>query len=397
MNLKTAQKLDAESVFQTYRRLPLLIVRAKGNYIYDDTGRKYLDLISGLGVNSLGHSNPKVVAAIRRQTGELMHVSNLYLTEPMLGVAARLKKHSGMDKVFFCNSGAEANEAAYKLARKYSRDKYGAGRYEIISFHRSFHGRTLANIAATGQKVYQKGFEPMPSGFRFAEFNNLASIEKAVGKKTCAILVEPIQGEGGVYPASPAFLKGLDALRKEKDILLIFDEVQCGLGRSGKWFAFQRIGGARPDILTVAKAIGGGLPMGAMLARKPAAAAFAAGNHASTFGANPVAAAAALAVMDELESGLIDNAAALGAWTLGELNALKKRLPIITGVRGLGLMIAVEIKGDAAKAAAAMLQKGILVNAIHGTTIRILPPFTVTRAELDRFIKTLEEHLANES
>lgn len=393
MDLKKAQQLDKKHIFPTYRRLPLLIVRGKGSYLFDSSGNRYLDLTAGWGVSALGHSNPRVVAAISKQAAGLQHVSNLFLTKPMLPAAEKLTKLSGMSKVFFANSGAEANEAAYKLVRKHSNEKYGPGRTDIIAFKQSFHGRTLANVAATGQAVYRKGFAPLPGGFRHATFNDLKSVKKAITKKTCAILVEPVQGEGGVYVAERDFIRGLDELRRKKDIKLIFDEVQCGLCRTGKWFAHQHYG-VKPDVLTLAKALGGGLPIGAMLARGEAAKAFAAGNHASTFGANPVACAAACAVLGEMEKRqLAQRAAKLGGATIKKLRALQKKYPAIREVRGRGMMIAVEIDGDSNEAALFFLDRGILVNSIHGNILRILPPLTVAERELARLIKTLEEYL----
>ncbi|MEW5947381.1 MAG: aspartate aminotransferase family protein [bacterium] len=394
MKLKEAQALEKKHFFANYARVPLLVERGRGNYLYDENGRKYLDLVTGLAVNSIGHAHPKVVKAVREQCGRLAHVSNFYYTEPMIRLAGRLTRLSGMEKVFFANSGAEANEAAIKLARKHSREKYGAGRHEIICFERSFHGRTIATLSATGTRTYRKGFSPLAAGFRHAAFNDLASVEKNLTKKTCAIMVEPVQGEGGVYAAESEFMKGLDALRLERGVLLVFDEVQCGLGRTGRWFAFEHYGVA-PDVLTLAKSLGGGLPLGAMLARGGAGGAFTPGAHASTFGANPVACAAANAFLDVLkEERLVERARRTGAGVMKKLETLGARTPGIAEVRGLGLMIAVELKKRSAKDAAAFfLENGVLVNAIRENIIRILPPFTVEEGELDRFLSLLEDFL----
>ena len=396
MKLKDATKLDKKYIFPTYRRTPLLITRGEGNYLFDENGRKYLDLVSGLAVNALGHCDPRIIKAISKQASTLMHVSNLYYTEPMLHLAEKLVKLSGMEKVFFANSGAEANEAAIKLVRKFSRQKFGADHYEIICFRNGFHGRTLITLTATGQQVYKKGFSPLMKGFRHAQFNDLASVEKLITKKTCAIMVEPVQGEAGIYVAKKDFIKGLDALRRERGLLLIFDEVQCGLGRTGKWFAFQHYG-VKPDVLTLAKSIGGGLPLGTMLARGAVADAFTPGSHATTFGANPVVCAAALEFITVMEQKrLVQKANELGRYVEQKLEHLKKQSGEIKEIRGLGLMIAVEIRKSAKDAAVFFREKGVLVNPIREHTIRILPPLTVTKAELDCFVLLLHAFLNEE-
>ncbi|MEW6202428.1 MAG: aspartate aminotransferase family protein [bacterium] len=394
MKLKDAEELDKKYIFPTYRRTPLLITRGKGNYLFDEKGNKYLDLVSGLAVNALGHCERSTVAAISKQAARLMHVSNLYYTEPMLHLAEKLTKLSGMEKVFFANSGAEANEAAIKLVRKYSREKFGADRYEIICFKNGFHGRTLTTLTATGQQVYRKGFEPLTKGFRHAVYNDLKSVEKVLTKKTCAIMVEPVQGEAGIYVADTDFIKGLDALRRERGLQLIFDEVQCGLGRTGRWFAFQHYG-VKPDVLTLAKSLGGGLPLGAMSARGAVTSAFVPGSHASTFGANPVICAAALEFLSVMEKKkLVQKAGELGKYAAKKLNSLKKQNADIKDVRALGLMIAVDIQQNAKEAANFFRENGILVNPIREHTIRILPPLTITKVELDRFVILLDTFLS---
>ena len=372
-------------IINTYNRKPEtpLFLKGQGAYVEDEAGRCYLDFLSGLGVNNVGHCHPDVVQAVTQQAALLMHTSNLYYTKPQVELAQLLVENTALDKVFFCNSGAEANEAAIKLARKYYQGR-GSYRYEVISFARSFHGRTLATISVTGQEKTQKGFAPLMEGVHFAQFNNLASVKALVSDKTCAILVEPIQGEGGVYPAQMEFLTGLRRLCTEMDILLIFDEVQCGLGRTGKLFAYENYG-VVPDILTSAKALGGGLPLGAMLAREAVAAAFLPGDHASTFGGNPVACAAGCAVLRVLLKGALKNGGLRGESLKAKLMQIKS--PLITEVRGLGLMLGVEVKEKGEEIYLGLLQEGILCNLIAGKTLRILPPLIITEEMEDKFIE----------
>jgi len=394
LKLKEAIEKDKKYVFQTYRRTPLLLTHGRGAYVYDSDGKRYLDFLTGIAVNALGHGNPRVTGAIARQIKKLSHVSNLYYSEPMLLVAERLTKLAGMSKAFFCNSGAEANEAAIKLVRRYHSEILKDGRSEIICFEHAFHGRTLGTLAATGTEAYKKGFEPLAPGFRHAVFNDLASVEKLITKKTAAIMLEPTQGEAGVYPATAAFMRGLNALRKKHGINLIFDEVQCGLGRTGKWFAFEHYK-VKPDVITLAKPIGGGLPLGVMMAQGKVVEGFTAGSHATTFGAGPAACAAALAFIDEVEKlGLLENAARMGDYFAASVKELKKKNPEIIEVRGKGLMIGVEIAADAPAAADFFRENGMLINAIRKNIIRILPPYTVTEAQADRFVKLLGEYLA---
>jgi len=394
LKLKEAVEKDKKHVFQTYRRTPLLLTRGRGVYLYDSEGKQYLDFLGGLAVNSAGHCNPRIIAAVTRQIRELSHVSNFYYTEPMLLLAERLTKLCGMDKAFFCNSGAEANEAAIKLVRRFHSEVLKDGRYEIICFENAFHGRLLGTLAATGTEMYKKGFDPLTPGFKHAKFNDLASVEKLINKKTAAIMVEPVQGEAGVYPAATAFMRGLAALRKKHGVSLIFDEVQCGLGRTGKWFAFEHYG-VKPDVVTLAKPIAGGLPLGVMMAKGRVAGGFAAGSHASTFGAGPVVCAAALAFLDEVKKyGLVENAAKMGEYISGRLREMQERRPEIADVRGMGLMIAVEIEADAVAAADFFRDHGMLVNAIRKNIIRILPPLIITEAHADQFLKLLGAFLA---
>ncbi|NLM46530.1 MAG: acetylornithine transaminase [Firmicutes bacterium] len=389
------KELAANYIMNTYNRPPettLYLTHGRGPYVFDEHGKRYLDFVSGLAVNSLGHCHPHVVEAICKQAEQLMHASNLYFTEPQARLAKRLVENSCADKVFFCNSGAEANEAAIKLARKYGKKYRHPDAHEIITATRSFHGRTLAAVTATGQPKYHQGFEPMVSGFRYAEFNNLTSFAGLVTEKTCAIMVEPVQGEGGVYPATAEFLQGLRNLCDKYGLLLIFDEVQCGMGRTGKLFAYEHYG-VEPDVFTLAKALGGGLPIGVMAARDRAADIFVPGDHASTFGGNPVVCAAANAVLDLLTAeGFLENVARLGAYFCRRLLELK--LPGLVEVRGLGLMIGAEFDGDAARVAGLCQEKGLLVNCIGGKILRFLPPLIATPAEVDEALAILQEACA---
>ncbi len=378
-------------VMKTYGRIPLALVRGEGARVWDADGREYLDFVSGLAVNSLGHCHPAVVRAIAEQAGTLMHVSNLYYIEPQVRLAALLAQNSCGDKVFFCNSGAEANEAAIKLARKYAKVSGSPDRYEIITALKSFHGRTLATITATGQAKYQQGFEPLPAGFRYVPLNDPAALREAVGPNTCAVMLEPIQGEGGINEADPAYLDEVKRLCSEKGLLLIFDEVQCGLGRTGKFLAHQHYG-VEPDIITLAKALGGGFPIGAMVAREEVAAAFAPGDHASTFGGNPLACAAGLAAVDQLVNhGVTGNAARVGAYFKEKLLEMKGRFPVISDVRGKGLMLGMELSADGREMVNGCQQKGLLINCVNNNVIRFLPPLIISRADVDRAVGIISQ------
>ena len=322
----------------TYARQPISIVRGRGTKVYDLEGREYVDFVGGIAVNLLGHGHPDLVLAVQKQAAQLIHTSNLYYTEPQVRLAQMLVDHSFADQVFFCNSGAEANEAAIKLARRYSHDKYGAGRFEIITMKQSFHGRTMATLTATGQEKVQKGYEPLVPGFSYVPFNHLAELQQAVTDKTAAIMLEPIQGEGGVHVASREYLKAVRELCTQRDILLIFDEVQTGMGRTGTLFAYEQLS-VQPDIMTLAKGLGGGVPIGACLATAPVAKTFGPGSHASTFGGNPLACAAALAVFRVLLDGrVLDQARRMGEYLSKGLSECKDRHHLVRDVRGLGLL-----------------------------------------------------------
>jgi len=380
-------------LMNTYARLPISVVRGRGLKVYDLEGREYLDFVAGIAVNVLGHGHPDLIFAIQKQVQHLLHASNLYYTEPQTKLAKMLVEHSFAHKVFFCNSGAEANEAAIKLARRYAHRKYGAERYEIITMLQSFHGRTMATLTATGQEKVQKGFEPLLPGFIHVPFNNLSAVEQAVSSKTAAILIEPVQGEGGVHVADKAYLVGLRELCRQRDILLIFDEVQTGVGRTGTLFAYEHFG-ITPDIMTLGKGLGGGLPIGACLATDPVAAAFEPGSHASTFGGNPVCCAAGLAVLRVLLEGrVLDHGRRMGEYLARGLEDMKDRLPIVKEARGLGLLQGLELTVDGKPIVTDCLARGLLINCTADRVLRFIPPLIVTRTDIDRLLDILQHVL----
>ncbi|MEW6523990.1 MAG: acetylornithine transaminase [Bacillota bacterium] len=382
-------ELEQAHIFQTYKRQPVVLVKGEGARVWDADGREYLDFVSGLAVCGLGHCHPAVTRAIAHQAGQLVHTSNLYYTVPQAQLAARLAALTGLDRVFFCNSGAEANEGAIKLARKFGGLSH-PDRYHIVCTHGSFHGRTLATLAATGQARYRQGFGPMPPGFRHVPFNDTQELKAAVDRQTAAILVEPVQGEGGVNVANSDFMACLAALREETGVLLIFDEIQCGLGRTGRWFAFEHYG-VRPDIITLAKSLAAGVPMGAFCAREEVARALSLGDHGTTFGGNPLATAASLAMLAEMErQGLPDQVTSTGKRLTQGLQELAGRHSMIVEVRGLGLMVACQLAGDGAPLVDACRERGLLVNCTAGNVIRFLPPLVVSPAEVDRALGILD-------
>jgi acetylornithine/N-succinyldiaminopimelate aminotransferase len=381
----------ARYLMQTYTRQPLSIVRGRGTKVYDLEGREYLDFVGGIAVNILGHGHPDLVHAIQHQAAQLIHTSNLYYTEPQVKLGQMLVEHSFADKVFFCNGGAEANEAAIKLARRYSHDKYGAGRFEIITMKNSFHGRTMATLTATGQDKVQKGYEPLLPGFSYVAFNNVEELERVVTDKTAAIMLEPIQGEGGVYAADRRYLKQVRDLCTQKDVLLIFDEVQTGMGRTGTLFAYEQLG-VQPDIMTLAKALGGGVPIGACLATDSVAKAFSPGSHASTFGGNPLACEAGLAVCRALLEGhVLDHARRMGEYFSKGLSDCQSRHRVVREVRGIGLLQGLEVDMDAKAVVSECLARGILINATGEHVLRFVPPLIITELEIDRLLDTLAQ------
>lgn len=384
---------SAKYLANTYARFPIVLVRGKGTKAWDSDGKEYLDFVAGLAVNNLGHCHPKVVAAIKEQAEKLLHVSNLYHIEPQIKLAKLLVEHSFADKVFFCNSGAEAIEAALKLARKCAKERWSSDRYEIIVMRNSFHGRTFGALTATSQEKYHQGFEPLLPGFKYIPFNNLKAVEQVLSSRTAAILVEPIQGEGGVNVPSDDYLPGLRKLCDETGALLIFDEVQTGFGRTGKLFAYEHWG-VEPDIMAVAKALASGVPIGAMLAKEEVAKHFTPGSHAATFGGNPFVTAAGIAALTTiLEEDLPGRAAKLGRYLVSQLERLKGRYPFIKEVRGKGLLLAMELEADATAVVKRCLEKGLLINAVSEKTLRFLPPLTIEEAEINRGIAILDEVL----
>ncbi|HPZ43960.1 MAG TPA: acetylornithine transaminase [Bacillota bacterium] len=397
MNTKEIMELCERYLMRNVGRIPLAPVKGEGARLWDADGREYLDFVSGIAVNSLGHCHPAVVDAICRQAAKLIHCSNLYYIEQQARLAKLLVENSALDKVFFCNSGAEANEAAIKLARKYAKLKWGAEKFEIITALHSFHGRTLAAVTATGQPKYQKGFEPLPPGFKYVPYNDLDALEEAIGPATCAVLLEPVQGEGGVNVASRHYLEGVQMLCREHGALLIFDEVQTGLGRTGRFLAYQHFG-VEPDILTLAKALGGGFPIGAMLAKEDIAAAFQPGDHASTFGGNPLACAAALAAMEEmLLGGVVENAATTGAYMYEKLKVLGEKYPFVKEIRGLGLLLGMELTIEGKEIVNGCLERGLLINCVNNNVLRFIPPLTITRDDIDRALAILDQVMAQKN
>lgn len=392
MTTKELISISDRYVMETYRRFPMVLVKGNGTKVWDSDGREYLDFVAGIAVCSLGHSHPKIVEAIRKQAEVLMHVSNLYYIEPQIHLARLLVENSFADKIFFCNSGAEANEAAIKLARKYAHEHMEGKKYEIITMENSFHGRTLATVTATGQEKFHIGFEPLPDGFRYVPFDNITAIEEAITEKTCAVMVEPIQGEGGIRIPHDDYLRNLRDLCDEKGILLIFDEVQVGMGRTGMLFAYEH-SGVKPDIMTLAKALGNGFPVGAMLATDEVASSFVPGNHASTFGGNPLAMAAGLAVLNAiLNDGILDNCRQLGSYFLERLSALKKKYSsTIIDVRGKGLIIGIELSIPGDEIVREVMEKGVLINCTGMNVLRFVPPLIITKEEVDHVIEILDE------
>ncbi|MDR4463211.1 MAG: acetylornithine transaminase [Nitrospira sp.] len=379
----------ATYLMQTYSRQPISIARGRGAKVYDLEGREYIDFVGGIAVNVLGHGHPDLVQAIQRQAAQLIHTSNLYYTEPQVRLARLLVDHSFADRVFFCNSGAEANEAAIKLARRYGHERHGANRFEVITMKNSFHGRTLGMLTATGQDKVQKGFEPLMPGFTYAPFNDFSALEAMVNDQTAAIMLEPIQAEGGVYVADRDYLRRLREFCTQKDILLIFDEIQTGIGRTGTFFAYEQLG-VKPDIMTLAKGLAGGVPIGACLATESVASAFTPGAHASTFGGNPLACAAALAVCRVLLEGrVLDHAKRMGEYLAKGLTDCKDRYRIVTDIRGLGLLQGMEVDTDAKTLVADALARGILINAANERVLRFVPPLIISQQEIDKLLELL--------
>jgi len=390
MTQEIIKKAD-QVIAKTYKRFPIVIAKGKGCKLWDTQGKKYTDFVAGIAVCNLGHAHPGVSKALSMQADTLYHVSNLYYTIPQVELASRLTENSFADRVFFCNSGAEANEAAIKLARKYFKEKGESGRYRIISMEHSFHGRTMATLSATGQDKIKQGFEPVLEGFDYVPFNDISTLRSKIDLSTCAVLVEPIQGEGGVRCPDPEYLKAVRQTCDETGILLIFDEIQTGMGRTGKLFAYEHFGIA-PDIITLAKALANGLPIGAMLAREEVADAFGPGSHASTFGGTPVVTAASLEVVRVLsEENIIDHCKKIGAYFKERLAWLKNRHELIEDVRGMGLLLGMKLKIEGDQIVASCMEKGFLINCIQGNILRFIPPLTIEKEEIDALVACLDE------
>ncbi len=384
--MKAVEVFDAykEYVMPTYTKTPLIFAKGKGSRLWDIHNKQYLDFFPGWGVGSLGHCHPKVVSAVRDQLGKLLFIPNNYYNLPQARLARQIARHTFPAKVFFCNSGAEANEGAIKFSRK-----FGRGRYEIITFENSFHGRTLAAITATGQAKYQQGFAPLPEGFKTVPFNDLEAVKGALTPKTVAVMLELIQGEGGINVGRDDYVRGLRKLCDEHNLLLIVDEVQTGIGRTGTMFCYEQYG-ITPDIMTLAKALGGGLPIGMMVVKKEIADTLGPGTHASTFGGGPVICRAGLAVLKAVQDEkLLGNTQKMGAYLCAKLNALKDAHTLIKEIRGKGLMIGVELSIEGKEVIRKCIERGLLINCTHDTVLRIMPALTVTKREIDTAVKIL--------
>jgi predicted acetylornithine/succinylornithine family transaminase len=384
--------LSDQYLMSTYKRFPIVLTRGLGVHVWDNDGKPYLDLVGGIAVCALGHSHPRVVDAVKRQVELLTHVSNLYHIENQIHLAQLLVENSCLDKIFFCNSGAEANEAAIKLARKYASERM-EGKYELITMQDSFHGRTLATVTATGQAKFHSGFAPLPEGFRYVPYNDLAALDAAVTDRTCGVMVEPIQGEGGVVIPAPGYLQGIRKICNERGLLMIVDEVQTGIGRTGTLFACEQEE-VVPDMITLAKALGNGFPIGALLAAKEVAAAFVPGSHGSTFGGNPLATAAGIAVVETLlDEEILINCNRVGEYFLNRLAELKEKNDRIREVRGKGLIIAVELTVPGADIVLKCMKRGLLINCTGGNVLRFVPPLILTKTDVDKALGILSEVL----
>ena len=377
-------------IMNTYSRQPLVLVKGRGTKVYDSDGREYLDFVTGVAVCNLGHCHPRVVVALQKQAQRLMHVSNHFHNEPQINLAKLLISNSFADKAFFCNSGTEAVEAAIKLARRYAREVLKQDRFEIITMRGSFHGRTYGSLSATAQEKFHKGFEPIVPGFRYVLFNDSVAVEGAMNEHTCAVLVEPVLGEGGVIVPAPEYLKELRGLCDKNNMLLMLDEIQTGMGRTGRFFAYEHAG-ITPDVVMLAKGLGGGMPIGALLATDKVSQAFTPGTHGSTFGGNPLACAAAIASIEALieDNIIIPNVSQLGAYFQQGLEKLKQKYSFVRGVRGQGLLIGMELDFPGKEIVAACIREGMLINCTMDTVLRFMPPLNVTEEEIDLLIGAL--------
>ncbi len=397
-SLEMTKELDEKYHMRTYGRTPVLLVEGKGSKVWDSNGKEYIDLLAGIAVNGVGHCHPRVVKAIQDQAAKLIHCSNLYYIASQGLLSQALIENCDMDRIFFCNSGTEAIEGAMKLARKWA-SKHGKGG-KIITMDDSFHGRSIAAMTATGQKKYSKGFDPLPEGFETVPFNDIEAVTNALDNETCAIMIEPIQGEGGINVADEEYLVSLRRLCDDNGILLIFDEIQCGMGRTGHFFAYQGFD-VEPDIITIAKSLGGGFPIGALLAKENVASAFSPGDHGTTFGGNPLATTASLATVSSiLEEELPQRASELGERTIKMLRDRTIKNEMVKEVRGKGLMLGVELKDQGKKVVEMMFERGVLANCTAGNVVRFLPPLNIPEEDLKKglevFLDCLEEVSENE-
>lgn len=395
MNLTKIMDMDSTYYMNTFgKRTPVCFEYGKGIKLYDTDGREYYDFLAGIAVNALGHSHPALVEAVKAQAGKLIHCSSLYYIESQAKLAKLLVENSCADRIFFSNSGAEANEGAFKLARIYFKKKGMPEKFGIITLKKSFHGRTLTTVAATGQEKYQKPYAPLIPGFKHVPLNDIDSLRAAVDDETCAIMMEPIQGESGVYPADVEYVRAVRKLCDEKGLLLIFDEIQTGMARTGKLFGYQHFG-VEPDIFTLAKALAGGLPIGALCAKEHVASAFEPGDHGSTFGGNPLVCSAAIAVMNTIiDDKLCDNAKDMGLYFKSSLEKIAEKLNIVSEIRGVGLMIGIQLNSDkAVEVKNKLFEKGFLVGSVGTNIIRMLPPLILTKADIDLFSTAFGEVL----
>lgn len=396
MKLNEIMDLDSKYYMNTFgNRTPVCFEYGKGMKLYDTEGKEYTDFLGGIAVNALGYSHPAIVEAVKAQAEKLIHCSSLYYIESQAKLAKLIADNSCADRVFFSNSGAEANEGAIKLAKIYFKKKGMPEKYGIITLKKSFHGRTLTTVAATGQEKFQKPYTPLIPGFKHVQLNDLDALKAAVDENTCAIMMELVQGESGVNPADKEYVKAVKQLCNEKGLLLIFDEIQTGIGRTGKLFAYEHYG-VEPDILTLAKALAGGIPIGATCAKENIAGAFEPGDHGSTFGGNPLACSVGLAVMNTLlNNGLVRNAEAMGKYFMTRLKEVSKKYSMVTDVRGLGLMIGVQLSSDkAAYIKGKLFEKGFLVGSVGSSVIRLLPPLILSTEDIDSFITAFDEVFA---
>ena len=382
-----------EAILHTYNRYQIVLDRGEGVHLYDVNGKEYLDFAAGIAVQSLGYNNKEYTQALKDQIDKLTHISNLYYSVPMAEAAEKVKKASRLEKVFFTNSGTEAIEGALKVARKYSYAKYGEERYEIVAMNHSFHGRSLGALSVTGNEKYRKPFEPLIGGVRFADYNDLESVKSQVNEKTCAIILETVQGEGGIYPATEEFLKGVKALCEEKDLILILDEIQCGMGRTGYMFAWQEYG-VEPDVMTCAKALGCGVPVGAfVLGKKVADASLVPGDHGTTYGGNPFVCAAVSKVFDLYEKEqIVDHVKKVGGYLEQKLNALVEKYDFLKERRGKGLIQGLEVEGrPIGEIVNRGLEEGLIIITAGSNVLRFVPPLVVTEADVDEMIAKLEK------